>query len=148
MTLSKQPTVNTVTPDEQIVAAMTALETLKRERDAYLKKQEATDPLRKFEDAIAAKEAELKASEQAKRAEAVKALALELRQEVAGVVEEAADLQSALLDAAESGAGMKARLSKIHELQHNINVTLGRPGETAPVFPTLEQLTVHLLITR
>jgi hypothetical protein len=141
--VSKQSPDNTVTPDEQIVAAMTALETLKRERDAYLKKQEATDPLRKFDDAIAAQQAELAAGEKAKQAEATRGLALQLREEVAAFVEEGVDLQSALADAAESGAGMKARLLKIHELQHTINATLGRPGEVAPVFPTAEQLTVQ-----
>jgi hypothetical protein len=139
--VTKQP--NKPTPDEQIAAATAAVAALERDRAAYLTKRQADDPLRKFDDAIAAQQAELKAGEAAKRATAARELALKLREEVAGFVEEAVDLQSALADAAESGAGMKARLSKIHELQGAINVTLGRPGETAPVFPTAEQLGVQ-----
>jgi hypothetical protein len=140
--VSKQSPVNTVTPDEQIAAAKTALETLKRDRDAYLKKQEATDPLRKFDDAIAAQQAELAAGEQAKQAEAVRALALELGRKVTAFIEEGDDLSSALVDAAESGANLKALLTDIHRLQREINEKLGRDEQSAPAFPTGKQMEV------
>jgi hypothetical protein len=140
--MSKQTPVNTVTPDEQIAAARTALETLKRERDAYLKKQEATDPLRKFEDAIAAQQAELAAGEQAKQAEAVRVLAGELGRKVEAFIEEGDDLSSALVDAAESGANLRALLTDIHRLQRAINENLGRDEQSAPAFPTGKQMEV------
>lgn len=136
--MTKQP--NKPTPDERTAAAAAALEKLERERDAYLAKRQADDPLRKLDDAIAAQQAELAAGEAARQAEAVKALALELRQEAAAFVEEGVDLQSALADAAESGTNMKARLSKIHELQGKINKEL---GQGAPLFPTAEQVGVQ-----
>jgi hypothetical protein len=136
--VTEQP--NKPTPDERVAAATEVVAALERDRAAYLTKRQADDPLRKFEDAIAAAQAELAAGEKAKQAEAARGLALKLREAVAGFVEEAVDLQSALADAAESGAGMKARLLKIHELQGAINATL---GQAAPVFPTVEQLGVQ-----
>ena len=139
--MTKQP--NKPTPDERTAAATAALEKLERERAAYLTKRQADDPLKKFDDAIAAQQAELKASQQAKQAEAVKALALELRREAAAFVEEAVDPQSALADAAESGTNMKARVTAIHRLQRAINEALGRGEEAAPVFPSGKQLDVQ-----
>ncbi len=138
--MSKQTnSANTPTPAEQIATATAALEKLQQDRAALLARREADDPLRQLNDAISAKQAELAAAQAAANAGVVRDLALALRDKVKAFTAEGDDLSSALADAAESGANLKALLLDIHRLQHEIGQKLGRD---APAFPTGKQLDV------